>query len=494
MKVIRSLFREDILVKEELKEYDLVVIGSGPAGEKGAAQAAYFGKRVALVERDRFLGGSAASTAIPCKTLRETSLALSGFRARKLYGVDLSLKRQATVNDFLHHERTVKNAERNRVKKNIERHKISFYRGNASFIDKKTIKVDDGKNCFFLKGDVILIATGSSPRKPKGFPKDNRIYNSDTILSLKNIPESLVVVGGGVIGCEYACIFSELGLDVSLIHNRDILLPFLDHDISIALKKSLSKMGINLFMPDRVASCSADKNNVCIELESGTTIKTEMLMLAIGRSSNTDYLNLHKAGIKTGKYGLLLVDDNYQVIDPDTKKPFPGIYAAGDVIGRPSLASTSMEQARYAMIKAFDLEPYKEHVAPILPLGIYTIPECSLAGKTEEECKDGKIEYVVGKAYYYKNARGQIIGDKDGFLKLIYEFNSDLGEPMKLLGVHIIGEIASELIHIGVNGVIMKANSNLFIDTCFNYPTLCELYKYATYDAMGNRAKKLKEK
>jgi NAD(P) transhydrogenase len=479
------------LGKDKIKKYDLIVIGSGPAGEKGAAQAAYFGKNVALIEKDRFLGGSAASTAIPCKTLRETSLALSGIRARKLYGVDLSLKRQATVHDFLFHERTVKNAERSRVKKNIERHNISLYRGTASFVDKKTIKVDDGKTLNYLEGDIILIATGSSPRWPEGFPKDQRIYDSDSILKLKSMPNSLVVVGGGVIGCEYACIFAELGLDVSLVHNKDFLLPFLDRDISISLKQSLAKMGIKLLMPDRVYSCIANKDKLSIKLESGKTIKTDMLMLAVGRNSNTDQLNLDAAGIKTGKYGLLVVDNNYQVIDPLTKKLVQGIYAAGDVIGRPSLASTSMEQARYAMIKAFNLEPYKEHVAPILPLGIYTIPECSLAGKTEEECKDEKIDYVVGKAYYKKNARGQIIGDNDGFLKLIYEFNDYIGEPMKLLGVHIIGEIASEIIHIGVNALIMKANSNLFIDMCFNYPTLCELYKYATYDAMGNRANKL---
>jgi len=215
-------------------------------------------------------------------------------------------------------------------------------------------------------------------------------------------------------------------------------------------------------------------------------------MLATWRTSNTSELNLEAAGITPGEYGLLTVDQNYQVVHPETRKPVPGIYAAGDVIGPPALASTSMEQSRYAMIKAFDLEPYKEHVAPILPVGIYTIPECSMAGKTEKECQDEKIDYVIGKAAYNKNARGMIIGDSDGFLKLIFEYNNDLSRPMKLLGVHVIGEIASELIHIGVNALIMDSSSNLFIDTCFNYPTLGELYKYATYDAMGKRAKHLK--
>jgi len=478
------------MAKRKPKHYDLIVLGSGPAGEKGAAQAAYFGKKVAIVERDTCLGGAAASTAIPSKTLRETSLALSGIRARRLHGMDLSLNRQATVKDFLHHERVVKDAERTRVKNNMLRHNVDVFKGIGSFVDKRTIKVEAcGKLLEFLKGDIILIATGSFPRRPDNFPKDPRIYDSDSILQVKGIPKNMVVVGGGVIGCEYACIFAELGVDVSLIHNKEILLPFLDHDISIALENSISKMGINLLMPERVESCTVKANGLEIKLGSGKVSKTEMVMLATGRTSNTGELNLEAAGITPGKYGLLAVDQNYQVIHPETLKPVPGIYAAGDVIGAPALACTSMEQARFAMIKAFNLEPYKEHVAPILPLGIYTIPECSLTGKTEEECRKEKIDYVVGKAAYNQNARGMIIGDSDGFLKLIFEFNNDLSRPMKLLGVQVIGESASELIHIGVSALTMGAGSNLFIDTCFNYPTLGELYKYATYDAMGNRAK-----
>jgi len=478
---------------KSLHNYDLVVLGSGPAGEKGAAQAAYFGKSVAIVERNTYLGGAAAGTTIPSKTLRETSLALSGIRARRLHGVDLTLKRKATVKDFLHHERTVKNAERNRVKNNMLFHNVTVYRGRGSFADKKTIKVEaSDKKPKLITGDIILIATGSSPRRPENFPKSPRIYDSDTILQIKSIPKKMVVVGGGIIGCEYACIFSELGVDVSLIHNHDILLPFLDFDISSALSKSISNMGINLLKPEIVESCNAKNEHIEIKLGSGKKIKTESVMLATGRTSNTNELNLDAAGIVTGKYGLLVVNKNYQVIHPDTKKPVSGVYAAGDVIGRPALASTSMEQARFAMIKAFNLEPYKKHVAPILPYGIYTIPECSMAGRTEEECKKEKIDYVEGKATYNQNARGLIIGDNEGFLKLIFEFNNDLSKPMKLLGVHAIGEIASELIHVGVSALIMNASSNLFIDTCYNYPTLGELYKYATYDAMGKRAKRVK--
>jgi len=478
--------------KKPLYKYDLIVLGSGPAGEKGAAQAAYFGKKVAVVEKDYHLGGAAAGTAIPSKTLRETSLALSGIRSRHLYGVDLSLKRRATVQDFLHHERMVKDAERRRVKNNMLLHKVDVYKGIGSFVDIQTIKVEaSGKKPEFLRGDIILIATGSKPRRPNNFPKDHRIYDSDSILQIKNLPKNMVVVGGGVIGCEYACTFAVLGVEVTLVHNRDILLPFLDRDISYAFENSILKMGINLIKNESVESCTSKGNRLEIILGSGEIINTDSIMLATGRTSNTEELNLENAGITTGKYGRLVVNENYQVIHPEIKKPIPGIYAAGDVIGAPALASTSMEQARFAMIKALNLEPYKEHVAPILPLGIYTIPECSMAGKTEEECREVNTDYVVGKASYSQNARGMIIGDRDGFLKLIFEFNKDISRPMKLLGVHVIGEIASELIHVGVSALIMNAGSDLFINSCFNYPTLGELYKYATYDAMGRRAKRL---
>ena len=475
--------------------YDLIVLGSGPAGEKGAAQAAYFGKKIALVERDYYLGGAAASTTVPSKTLRETALALSGIRARRLYGVDLSLKHRPTVQDFLYHEREVKDTECTRVTNNMLFHGVDIFKGTGSFVDERVIKVEArGKASGFLKGDITLIATGSSPRRPDNFPEDHRIYDSDSILGMKSMPKSMVVVGGGVIGCEYACIFAQLGVDVSLIHNKNILLPSMDRDISSALENSMLKMGINLLMQESVESCTPEAKGLVIRLGSGEVSKTGAMMLATGRISNTGELNLGAAGITPGRRGLLAVDGNYQVVHPETRKPVPGIYAAGDVIGPPALASTSMEQARFAIIKAFNLYPYKEHVAPILPLGLYTIPECSAAGKTEEECQQEKIDYVVGKATYSQNVRGMIIGDYDGFLKLIFEFNDDLRRPMKLLGVHVIGESASELIHVGLNALMMDAASDMFINTCFNYPTLTELYKYATYHAMGNRERRLKSK
>jgi NAD(P) transhydrogenase len=470
------------------KIYDLVVIGSGPAGEKGAAQAAYFGKKVALVERQPYLGGAASSNTVPSKTLRETALALSGFNSRRLHGVDLSLQRQATVQDFLYHEQVVKKAERIRVQDNLKRHNVDVYQGTGRFVNRNTVEVADGdKTSALLKGEVILIATGSSPRRPDNFPLSSCVYDSDTVLQLEGMPEKIAIIGGGVVGCEFACTFAALGISVYLFHGREILLPFLDRDVSLALEKSMRMMGIQLEMPVSAEIISCDPSGPVISIDAGGGIQTNALLLATGRTSNTADLNLDNAGIVAGRYGLLAVNRDFQVVHPETGEPVPNIYAAGDVIGSPALASTSMEQARFAMIKAFNLEPYKQHVAPVLPMAIYTIPECSGAGKTEEDCQREGIDYVVGKAMYNQNARGMIIGGDQGFLKLLYAMNKDLLQPMRLLGVHIIGEMASELVHIGTTALMMGASSDLFINTCFNYPTLSELYKYATYDAMGNR-------
>jgi len=459
------------------REYDLVVIGSGPAGEKGAAQAAYFGKKVAIVEREPFLGGAAANTGtLPSKTLRETSLMLSGFRARGLYGVDLSLRRQATVRDFLYREQQVVEAERERVSANMFRHKVDLFKGRGSFVDPHTVRVDsESSEPLLLRGAVILIATGSSPRWPELFPRGHScIYDSDTILSLKEMPKSLAVVGGGVIGCEYACTFAALGVKVSLIDGRGILLSFLDREMSLALKDRMIKLGIQMFAPDKVEECRAEVDSVSLKLGSGKTIPADAVLVAAGRSGNIATLNVEAAGLKPGKHGFIEVDAHYRT-------SVLHIYAAGDVVGFPALASTSMEQARLAMVHAFDLK-YKKEVAPILPYGIYTIPEISMAGETEESLQAKGIDYVVGKAIYGQNARGMIIGDSEGFLKLLFR-----REDMLLLGVHIIGEIASELIHVGLTALLMGATSELFIRTCYNYPTLSDLYKYATYDAMGRR-------
>ncbi len=461
----------------ESQPYDLVVLGSGPAGEKGAAQAAYFGKRVALVEREPVLGGAAANTGtLPSKTLRETALTLSGFRARGLYGVDLSLRRQATVRDFLHRERQVVDAERARVGANLDRHRIDTFTGTASFVDANTVRVTaPGRAPLLLRAGVFLIATGSAPRRPAEFPADHPlIYDSDTILRLGAMPRRLIVVGGGVIGCEYACTFAALGVEVALIDGRDVLLPFLDRELSLALKEALVRLGVRLVLNDKVRACRAGAADVQLDLVSGLKLAADAVLVAAGRSSNTADLDLAAAGLATGERGLIEVDGHFRT-------QVPHLYAAGDVIGFPALASTSMEQARLAMVHAFDLK-YKTDIAPVLPYGIYTIPEVAMAGETEESLKAKGVEYVVGRARYDQNARGIIIGDEHGFLKLIFR-----RDDLRLLGVHVIGEIASEISHIGLTALMAGAGCDLFIRTCYNYPTLGDLYKYATYDAMGRR-------
>jgi NAD(P) transhydrogenase len=459
-------------------DYDLIVIGSGPAGEKGAAQAAYFDKKVALIERDSVLGGASCNTGtLSSKTLRESALALSGFHSRELFGVDIAVRRGATVNDFLKHERRVVAAEREAIRENVRRHKINTYHGLASFIDPHDVRVDaEGGEPLFLRGEVILIATGSSPIRPPQFCfDDRRVWDSDQIVNLDFMPGRMAVIGGGVIGCEYACTFAALGVDVSLVDGRTELLDFLDRDVWTVLEKAMAALGVRFLTGERVLECGASDDAVKLSLSSGRTIEADAILVAAGRMANTDHLNLEAAGLWADGKGRIAVNDHYQTA-------VEHIYAAGDVVGFPALASTSMEQARLAMVDAFDLK-YKKSAAPVLPVGVFTIPEVSVAGETESSLLTKGVPYVVGRALYDANARGKIIGDRKGLLKLLFR-----EDDMKLLGVSVVGEGASELVHIGVIALMLDADNNLFIETCFNYPTLGQLYKYATYDAMGKRS------
>ena len=462
------------------KKYDLVVIGSGPAGEKGACQAAYFGKKVALIEREPVLGGAAANTGtLPSKTLRETALYLSGFRQRGLYGINFTLKDKVTARDFLYREQQVVRSEQARISENLKRHKVDLYHGFASFAGPHLIEVrPEHSSPAMLEADKVLIATGSHPHHPDNFPFfDARVYDSDTILHLREIPQSMLIAGGGVIGCEYACLFSALGVETMLIEGRERLLSFLDAELSLQLATSMRAMGVELFMPDSIDSIEPNSEALEVRFKSGNKVAVQTILAATGRTGNSAGLKLESIGVTPTKRGCIEVNEHYQTSAPH-------VYAVGDVIGFPALASTSMEQARVAMVHAFDLQ-YKNDVAHILPYGIYTIPEASMAGETEESLTQKGVAYVVGRTRYSHNARGQIIGDKDGFLKLIFR-----EEDMQLLGVHIIGEQASELIHIGLNALLMQGTADIFIQSCFNYPTLSEMYKYATYDALGARAKR----
>lgn len=466
----------------EARTYDLVVIGSGPAGEKGAATAAAFGRKVALVERNPALGGASANTGtLPSKTLRETALALSGLRARDLFGVDLSLRREATVRDFMYHEGRVKQAERARVGDALKHGGVDLYRGAGAFAGPHTVEVNSGSGEILrLEAGKVLIATGSSPIRPKEFFfEDPRVHDSDEVLEIERLPHTMAVIGAGVIGTEYACTFAALGCEVHLVDGRDILMPFLDREISLALEQALGRLRIQFHKKVKVVRCTCSDNG-CAEVEvhcdSGLELKVEQVLVAAGRSSNTGKLNLAAAGLEPGPKGLVNVNSVYQTA-------VPHIYAAGDVIGFPALSATSAEQGRVAMCHAFDLR-FKESMAPLLPTGIYTIPEVSMAGETEETLKQKNVAYVVGRASYADNARGQIIGDHSGMLKLLFR-----AEDMALVGVHVIGEQASEVVHIGMMTMLANAGAELLGRACFNYPTLGDLYKNATYDAILARGR-----
>lgn len=459
-------------------DYDLVVIGSGPAGEKGAAQAAYFGKRVALVERAAHLGGAAVNTGtIPSKTLRETALYFSGLRQRGLYGIDYSLKEGVTVRDFLYREQAVVEQQRAIIARNLERHGIEVIHGVASLRDAHTVHVrlaDGGLRD--LATNIILIATGSSPFHPEGVPFDGDLFHdSDSILTITRMPKRMAVVGGGVIGCEYAALFAALDVEVVQIVSGNELLPFVDREIAGRLRGYLERLGVRFLFNSRVIAAHPDRGQVgvaTLRLADGERLSADIVLFAAGRVSNVEGLGLEALGIKLGARGLIEVNEKYQTA-------VPNIYAAGDVIGFPALASTSMEQARVAMVHAFDLR-YKERLAPVLPLAIYTIPEIAMAGLTEEACREQGISYLVGRWPYELNPRGQIIGDMTGMLKLIFS-----PEDKKLLGVHHIGELANELVHIGAHVLAEGGTIDAFIEACYNYPSLSDIYKYAAYDGLG---------
>jgi NAD(P) transhydrogenase len=465
------------------EKYDLIVIGAGPAGETGAAKAAQYGKRVALIERELYLGGAGINTGtVPSKTLRESALYFSGLQQRGLYGIDYSLKKNLTIKDFMYRERTVVEKERKMIAQHVRHEKISLIHGEASLKDNHTIIVKSSKSEKEISGEIILIATGSSPHHPPEIPfDDGLIFDSDTILNMKRIPKTMAVVGGGVIGTEYASIFTALGIRVTLIEPRGQIVSFVDSEIRQRLTDQLAKLGLKFLFNDRMTAIEPRRDHVHLTLEKGSKLDFEVALMAAGRQSNVQGLGLEQVGVKLGERGLILVDENYGT-------NIPNIYAVGDVIGFPALASTSMEQARVAVIYAFDLK-YKERLAPFLPLAVYAIPEVSAIGLTEDDCQAKNIPYLVGRAYYEENARGQIIGDMSGMIKLIFS-----PTDKKLLGAHIIGEQASELIHIASHVMLTGGPIDAFVDAVYNYPTLSDSYQYAAYDGLANHAKWLEAK
>jgi NAD(P) transhydrogenase len=465
-----------------MEHYDLIVIGSGPAGEKGAARAAYFGKKVALIERAEHVGGAGINTGtVPSKTLREAALYFSGLRQRGLYGIDYSLKENLSVQDFMHREHVVVEKEWRIIGHNLERHHIELIHGSASLVDAHTVRVTSPEGNKEISGDFILIATGSSPYHPPEFPFDGElIHDSDTILQMNHIPKTIVVLGAGVIGTEYASVFAVLGVQVTLIEPRERVLPFVDYEMIHRLQDQLKTLGVKFMLGHRVTSLERRENHVQVTLNGQTPLEFDIAIIASGRQSNVQGLGLEQIGIVIGERGVIAVNEKYQT-------SVPNIYAAGDVIGFPALASTSMEQARVAIAHAFGISD-TEQMSPILPLAIYAIPEISMVGLTEDECRDKGIPHLVGRAYYENNPRGQIIGDMSGMIKLVFS-----PQDKKLLGAHIIGEQASELIHIASHVMMVSGSIDTFINAVYNFPTLADAYKYAAYDGLGLWEKWLKE-
>lgn len=455
--------------------YDVVVIGAGPAGKAAALTTALLGKKVIVVEKCAALGGAAINTGtLPSKTLRETALALSGYRSRRLHGVDLSLRREATVGELLHHERMVKITEQSQMGELLNQFKVPVIHGEASFLDDHTISV---KNCprgdRTLTAEYVIIAIGSAPVRPSLYPFDQaRVLDSDEIVEMANVPKSLAVVGAGVIGSEYACTFAALGVKVDLIDGRDTLLPFLDLEVSKSLESAMRDLGIQFHWKEQVTGCEVPaEGDLSLTLSSGAVLKSEAVLVAAGRQSHTEKLNPDAANLLLGKRGLIPVNEAFRT-------NVPHIYAVGDVIGFPALASTSAEQGRVAACHICGSEYYKS-MSPVLPTGIYTIPEIGMVGETEGTLKSKGIEYIVGRADYAQNPRGKIIGDTAGFLKLLFGVND-----MKLLGASAIGEQATELIHIAMTAMLTNSGVDLFMRSCFNYPTLGDLYKLAAHDSL----------
>ena len=456
-------------------KYDLIVIGSGPSGQRAAVAASKMKKRVAVVEARSVVGGVCINTGtIPSKTMREAVLHLSGYNYRSLYGMNYKVKEKITMADLAFRVQAVVKTEVDVTEAQLSRNSIDVVHGVARFVDPHQVRVEGPQGDSTLEADRIILAVGTKPADSAKVPINGRtIVNSDQILDLPELPRSLIVVGGGVIGVEYGCMFAVLGVRVTLIEKRDRLLEFADREIIEALSYHLRDARVTLRLGEEVASVEQlPDSTVVANLESKKRVSGDALLYAVGRQGAIDELNLAAAGLEADNRGRIPVDENYQ-----TKVDH--IFAVGDVVGFPSLASVSMEQGRIAAARAFN-DCRTSSNPSFYPYGIYTIPEISFIGKTEEQLTDEDVPYEVGMAYYRETARGQIRGDTTGRLKLVFH-----RDTRKVLGVHIIGEGAAELVHIGQAVMILGGTIDYFIDTVFNYPTLAECYKAAAFNGLG---------
>jgi len=461
-----------------MQSYDLLVIGSGPAGQRAAIQGAKSGKRVALIERREVLGGASINTGtIPSKTMREAVMHFSGFNFQSIYGTNYRVKEKITMADLSFRVQHVIKTEIDVTAAQLSRNNIEVLTGVASFIDKTHLRVVNSRGVSEYEAPVIIIATGTKPADSPKVPINAlTIINSDQILLMPEIPKSLIVVGGGVIGVEYTCMFATLGCRVILVEKRPRLLEFADSEMVEALSYHLRDQRVTMRLNEEVDSVEeSPAGGVFANLKSNKRLSGDALLYAVGRQGNVDELNLAAAGLEADPRGRIAVDAEFRTKEPN-------IFAAGDVIGFPSLASVSMEQGRSAAANAFGSIIHSNPA--YYPIGIYTIPEISFIGKTEEQLTDEDVPYEVGVAFYREIARGQIRGDTTGRLKLIFH-----RETRKLLGVHIIGEGASELLHIGQAVMVLDGTADYFVQTVFNYPTLAECYKAAAFNGLNKLAK-----
>ncbi len=460
-------------------DYDLVVIGSGPAGQRAAIAAAKLDKKVAMVEHRQVVGGVCINTGtIPSKTLREAVMHLSGYRERGIYGASYTVKQNISMQDLLFRTSHVIRHEIDVTRHQLMRNRIEMFEASAGFVDANTVRMTNlnGKGHRDVTAGSVVIACGTHATQDAHIPFDGqRVFISDDVLTLEKLPRSLAVIGAGVIGAEYATIFAALGIRVTLIDKRTQLLPFIDAEITQALAYHMHQNRVTLRLGEGVSGVEifSDERgqHVRIKLDSGKQVVTDAALYSIGRTGATEKLNLDAAGVKSDSRGRVQVNENYQTT-------VPHIYAVGDVIGFPSLASTSMEQGRLAASHSFGVQA--KSMPGLFPYGIYTIPEISTVGKTEAELTEAGVPYEVGKARYNEIARGQIIGDTGGLLKLLFHYDT-----RELLGVHIIGEGASELIHIGQAVLALGGTVDYFVNTVFNYPTLAECYKTAAFDGLN---------
>ncbi|MCK5648437.1 MAG: Si-specific NAD(P)(+) transhydrogenase [Gammaproteobacteria bacterium] len=456
-----------------MHNFDFLVIGSGPAGQKAAIQAAKLGKKVAIVDRRTDIGGVCLHTGtVPSKTLREAVLYLSGYSQRGFYGQGYRLKDDLTMADLKQRLHTTIQREAEVILHQLSRNGVQVFNGTASFTDEKHVQVEDEKGKVIeIQADYFLIATGTYPVHPENYPFDcGKVIDSDNILDLEDLPRSMTVIGAGVIGVEYASIFSALDVEVNLIDGRDTLLGFMDRELTDELVHQFRDQGMVVRLGEQVDTITYQENgSVLTLLKSGKKLHSDVVLVAAGRSGNTQSLNLDLAGVELSSRHLIQVNEFYQSSQSH-------IYAAGDIIGFPSLASTAMEQGRQVAGHAFG-----QNIANKLenfPFGIFAVPEMSMVGSTEQELTKKNIPYEVGIARLRETTRGQIMGLEHGILKLIFSLDEH-----KLLGIHIIGEGATELIHIGQATLVLNGGLDYFLDNVFNYPTLAEAYKIAALDA-----------